>query len=145
MREIKFRVWHKRKACWISDEVFIDHTGKVDWYSTETFNRPELNMDDIIVQQYTGLKDRNNQEIYEGDIVKVTYERDGRIETSYNGQVKFGDCCLSYTSESPQHSSMGFYLETKNKEEPQVGLFQDHNLIGGIAYNKIIGNIFEDE
>ena len=71
MREIKFRAWHKEKK--IIGEVFgIDilhkeiffSNGDVDCYGFSDFKYIEL-------MQYTGLKDKNNKEIYEGDIVKL--------------------------------------------------------------------------
>jgi len=57
MREIKFRAWDL-----IKKEM-----------STPFYIGSELSMDTIskIFLQYTGLKDRNSKEIYEGDIVRV--------------------------------------------------------------------------
>ncbi len=143
-REIKFRVWNRHNEKFRYFDLFEINQGILG----------SINDEDDIPQQYTGLKDRNGVEIYEGDTVRVTYERSlvnqvfgfkekDIVETSYIGEVEFGDCCLSYTSEAPQHGSMGFYLKTEIQDEPQIGLFQDHNLIGGAAYNEVIGNIFE--
>lgn len=66
MRQIKFRAWDKEKKEWSS---FI--VGQVD-YSTmiTTLNVPENN--NLIIQQYTGIKDMNGKEIYEGDIVSFS-------------------------------------------------------------------------
>jgi uncharacterized phage protein (TIGR01671 family) len=58
-REIKFRVWDVAQKIWMN-YLYIDI---VTWIPSGN------NKMDFIYQQYTGLKDRNNKKIYEGDIL----------------------------------------------------------------------------
>ena len=67
MREIKFRLWCENKKEWEKDPWVIQPCGVLTWLSNGI---KAVNRKTHIIEQYTGLKDKNEKEIYEGDIVQ---------------------------------------------------------------------------
>ena len=74
MREIRFRAIHKLTKHWFEDIHIIYQDG--EWfedYRTLEDGRP-MNLDQVAIMQYTGLKDKNGMVIYEGDIVQTGWQ-----------------------------------------------------------------------
>jgi uncharacterized phage protein (TIGR01671 family) len=100
MREIKFRAWDKSKGKMVNPSGSY---GDMQFWHIESGNNQYWGMfgphgkrncgnadDSGILMQYTGLKDKNDKEIYEGDIVV----KDGYIwfddgTPNYRGTVEW--------------------------------------------------------
>lgn len=126
MRELKFRIWIKDEGRFYDesdDESYlIVPNGNVIYESgayeedgvffTDTTNQTS----NVIVEQYTGLKDKNGKEIYEGDV--VDYNSDGVCI----GVVKF---------EAPE------FILTKTNDWGTM-------FLKGECHQTVIGNIHEN-
>jgi uncharacterized phage protein (TIGR01671 family) len=68
MRDIKFRAW------WGIKNRFLEGVDKVEFWNNRPYSVNTLlniKQDEIVLMQYTGLKDKNGKEIYEGDVIET--------------------------------------------------------------------------
>ena len=113
MRELKFRAWDNTKKEWTLNIMECVSSSRGDiWIE------PALKSHDVIIEQYTGLKDKNGKEVYEGDIVR---------DLGSNHEVKF--CEMRDTDCSYFYQGWGF---------DDSSLYEEHDFV------EVIGNIHEN-
>lgn len=69
MRELKFRAWDKNDIEYVDGvgELYVD----ILEVGTKTFRIEQMCPGRYVIEQYTGLKDKNGKEIYGGDIIRI--------------------------------------------------------------------------
>lgn len=148
MREIKFRAWQKDKKmmCEVSNIHFISNQVSLKEKENVTNTRP---FDDVILMQYTGLKDKNGTEIYEGDIILTQPLRDKPFSPKakskrLRGIVKYNiKCGKNFIGEPDKIKYWGaeWDVEIINKKDYE----KYHNFGWGLFFEcEVIGNIYEN-
>ena len=74
MRELKFRAYDTEAKCYIEEPILADNFGQVYVVCEEASNKKGTclitHKPNVVIEQYTGQKDRDGEEIYEGDILQ---------------------------------------------------------------------------
>jgi uncharacterized phage protein (TIGR01671 family) len=123
----KFRVWDTISKRFLISE---NNNGLNFTYSDNPINQEDYNLDlgvlishcgeEVIINQYTGLHDKNGKEIFEGDILKMEWMKRGNFIIA---DVKYG--------------SGGFYL-------PKYDFLNVSVKHDEIPDGEVIGNVFEN-
>lgn len=101
MKDIKFRVWDQIRGEMytkvlignVSDPSSHDYTAHCFFVDEEWIHFDELDTN-IHIQQYTGVKDKNGVDIYEGDIVNCWDTCGLDITQMLVGEVAFNGGCF---------------------------------------------------
>lgn len=144
MREIKFRAWDEENQC-IVDGFTLNSKGTIDrnWYTN--------------LMQYTGLKDKNGKEVFEGDIIEYfdwcnaceVVSTGGKIQKEFidayknkyinrwnplKGVVKWNEYHATYEPLTGEYDGESFASVCRDNT------FKDYP----DSYFEVIGNIYEN-
>lgn len=128
MRDIKFRAWNPKFKkmeydVWPTSKDTVGHWIKM--YGREEWQFSDNGQTKVIIEQYTGRKDKNSAEIYANDQIAFNVNKKFGTDNRYEGRIYLCEKRLAYCVECLPAWDMPIY----------------HNLVD----IEVIGNIHQEK
>lgn len=134
--QLMFRAWDKKEKEWLFGYGYkslggFSLIGEVVLLGELNSIRLEKLLDDIVITQFIGLRDKNRKDAYDGDIFK---DDTGKIRTIFYSAGGFNF----------ESNPIAFGYGYQNNSNPSEPLSDQQNASWFESNCEIIGNIFEN-